>query len=152
MMETLDAKEGPDQGVHLHSDHGHRCPLTKSMDSVLSSVLKVALNLSIAQTRKKGYANSVDPVSSGPTLFIFFYFVSTLFVILFSIFVYETLLIEIMDTFNFIDGKLHFKNSGIKGLKRQVTILNSLFSEYDIKVHNNRAFPLEDSNSFILSN
>ena len=47
---------------------------------------------------------------------LFFYFVTTLLAILFLIFVYATSLIELMDTFNFKDGRVHFRNLRVKRL------------------------------------
>ena len=41
------------------------------------------------------------------------YFVTTLFAILFSIFVHVTSLIDTMDTYNFIDGRVHFRKLGV---------------------------------------
>ena len=55
--------------------------------------------------------DSLHEVSSGSTRFAFFYFINTLFDILFSIFVGATPLIEIMDSFSFINGRVHVRNS-----------------------------------------
>ena len=51
--------------------------------------------------------------------FFLFYFFTALFDILFPILVYATSLTEIMDTFNFIDGSVHFRNSGVKWLTKR---------------------------------
>ena len=49
-------------------------------------------------------------------LLFFFYFVTTLFDILLPIFVYATSLIDILDTFDIIEGRIHFRNSVVKRL------------------------------------
>ena len=59
----------------------------------------------------------------------FFYIVTTLFAILFSIFIYVISLNEIMDTFNFIDGRFHFRNSGVKGLNKRWYIVSKNHSQ-----------------------
>ena len=66
--------------------------------------------------QNEGFANSVGPSHQELHCLLFSYFVTTLFANLFSIFVYVVSLIEIMDTFNFIDGPIHLRNSGMTGL------------------------------------
>ena len=87
--------------------------------------VSVVETLSTLQSRKKGFANSIDPDEMAHTNSIIrintvclFYFPITLFGILFELFVYVTSLFEIMDTSKFKDRRAHFRKSGVKGLSQ----------------------------------
>ena len=82
--------------------------------------MSIARNPFNSTDQKKCFANNVDPDELARTnrlikiytVCLFFYLVTALFAILFSISVYEVTLTEIMDTINFIDGRVHFVNKG----------------------------------------
>ena len=91
-------------------------------------LLSILKPFHLHRPEKKMLSNSVDPHLTAGTshliwnytvcLFLFHFF-TALFDILFPILVYATSLTEIMDTFSFIDGSVHFRNSGVKWLTKR---------------------------------